>query len=73
MSTTAKEMILETTLTDKMDNTTETTAKHTVETTVTPTTNSTAKSVAMETEATNGTLLFLFNHSCHKFHFICTK
>ena len=65
MSTTGKEMIVEATLMDKMDNTTETTAKNTVE--------STTETIADETEVKNGTLLRLFNHSSRKFHFICTN
>ena len=53
-------MIAETTLMDTMDNTTETTVE------------STAETIAEETEATNGTLLFIFNYLSGKFHFIYT-
>ena len=62
MSTTGTEMLVETSLMDTMENT--------VETTVKPSADSTTESVAAETEATNGTLHFIFIHSTCNFTFI---
>ena len=62
MSTTGTEMLVETSFMDTMENT--------VESTVKPSADSTTESVAAETEATNGTLRFIFNYSTCNFTFM---
>ena len=57
MSTTGTEMLMDTT-------------ENSAETTVKPTADSTVESVAAETEATNGTLRFIFNYSTCNFTFM---
>ena len=65
MSTTGTEMLVETSVMETTENT--------VETTVKPIADRTTESVAVETEATNGTLHFIFNYSTCNFTFIYWK